>query len=454
MRAFRKRREVTIDMIEGPLFPNVINFAIPLMVTNFLQVMFNAADTIVAGKYAGEAALAAVGATGSLCYLLTALFNGLAVGTNVVIASLYGSRKTSEIKKAVHTSIWLAIVSGLALTFFGLATSKVLLEIMLTPEDIIDLASLYMRIYFIGVLPSLIYNFGSAILRSKGDTKRPLYFMIVSGILNLVLNMVFVIVFDMSVAGVGIATVISETLSAFLVWKTLSKSNDETALNIREVSFNKDIALEIIRIGVPAGIQGMVFALSNVVIQSSINSFNSSSIVAGNSAGANVEGFVYIGMQAFSQATITFTSQNIGAGRKERIKDIMLVTLVLDSLSALLMGFLAWYFGPLLLSFDTDEQAVIDIGMIRLFYIALFLILNGILDVFVNSMRGMGYSTLPTILMILGICGTRLLWIAKVFPMYQTLESIYICYPVSWTITLLIQLVLWIIYHHKKIKEA
>ena len=292
MRAFRKRREVTIDMIEGPLFPNVINFAIPLMVTNFLQVMFNAADTIVAGKYAGEAALAAVGATGSLCYLLTALFNGLAVGTNVVIASLYGSRKTSEIKKAVHTSIWLAIVSGLALTFFGLATSKVLLEIMLTPEDIIDLASLYMRIYFIGVLPSLIYNFGSAILRSKGDTKRPLYFMIVSGILNLVLNMVFVIVFDMSVAGVGIATVVSQAISGIMVLYFLMTEESELKVDLKKLSINGTYLIRMIKIGVPAGLQGIVFNLSNVIIQSAINGFGSSAM-AGSAAELNFEYFSF-----------------------------------------------------------------------------------------------------------------------------------------------------------------
>ena len=448
------QRAQTMDMVHGPLLKNICIFAVPLMFTSFLQIMFNAVDTIVVGKFAGEVALAAVGATGSLCFLLTSIFNGLGTGSNVVIATLLGKADEERVQKAVHTSMTMATISGIFLALLGIFLSKPLLSMMSTPADIIDLSALYMRIYFVGAIFMLIYNFGSAILRSKGDTKRPLYFLGISGIVNLVLNLLFVISFDMSVAGVALSTVISQVLAAGLVCYTLMNENDIIRLDIRKLGMDWSIAWDIIKIGVPAGIQGMVFSLSNVVIQSSINSFDSSIIVAGNSAGANIEGFVYIGMTAFSQAAITFTSQNVGAKNYSRIMKIMLITLLLTTIGGFCIGFTVWYFGDFCLSFYTNEPAVIEVGMIRLTYVALLLVLNGILDIFVCSLRGMGHSTVPTALMILGICGVRLFWIWTVFPLHNTLDVIYMCFPISWVVTGIVQAMLWFYCYRKLMKSV
>lgn len=447
------KKENTIDMVNGPLLKNIMIFAVPLMFTNFLQILFNAADTVVVGKFAGGNALAAVGATGSVVFLLTAIFNGLSVGSNVVVAKLIGSKDDQRVSKAVHTSIFIGVAGGVLLAVLGLFCSKILLEMMSTPEDIIDLSKLYMQIYFLGSICLLVYNFGSAVLRSKGDTKKPLYFLMISGIINVVLNLFFVIVCHMSVAGVALATVISEGISAILVIITLAREQDATKLELKKLRLDRHIAMEIMRIGIPAGIQGMVFSISNVVIQSSINSFGSSSIVAGNSAGSNIEGFVYIGMTAFTQATITFTSQNIGAKNYKNINRILWLTLVLVIVSGFLVGFVAWYFGDFFLSLYTNEAAVVEVGKIRLLYVALFLFLNGILDCFVCSMRGMGYSTLPTILMLISICGVRLLWIYTVFASHRTLEAIYFCYPLSWVICSIIQCILWFYLHKQFLKQ-
>ena len=443
-----------MDMVNGPLVKNILYFAIPMMGTSFLQILFNAVDTIVVGKFAGETSLAAVGATGSLCFLLTSLFNGLSMGSNVVIATSIGKKDEDTVQKGVHTALTLAAISGIVLAFLGFFLSKPLLKLMSTPSDIIDLSTLYMRIYFLGAFFMLLYNFGSSILRSKGDTKNPLYFLAISGILNVVLNLIFVIYFHMDVAGVAIATVISNALSAFLVISTLLKTNDMTHLDLHKLGIEPSIALNIVRIGIPAGISGMVFSLSNVVIQSSINSFDSSTIIAGNSAGANIEGFVYIGMTAFSQACLTFTGQNMGAKNYKRIPQIVWLTLLFTVIGGFGIGFGIYSFGEFFLGFYTNESAVVSIGMIRLTYVALLLVLNGILDVFVSSLRGMGHSTLPTLIMIIGICGVRLLWIATIFNQYQTLESIYMCFPISWIITGIIEAIFWYVNLKKMNFEA
>lgn len=441
-------------MVNGPLLANIWRFAVPLMLTNFLQMLFNAADTVIVGRFAGEQALAAVGATGSLCFLLISLFNGLSIGSNVLIARYLGAKNHDHVKKAVHTAITLAGISGILLSGLGFFLSKPMLQLMSTPSDIIDLSELYMRIYFFGTFFGLIYNFGASILRAKGDTKRPLYFLGISGVTNVVLNMLFVIVFDMSVAGVAIATVISQAISTVLVCITLMKEQDSTHLNLKELGVDGEMAWNIIKIGVPAGIQGMVFSLSNVVVQSSINSFDSSTIVAGNSAGANIENFVYIGVMAFTQACITFTSQNIGAGNYKRVKNIFTTTMILTIIASGTLGLLVTYFGEFFLGFYTSEAAVIEAGMIRMKWVGLFLVINGILDVFVASMRGMGYSTLPTIVMVVGICGVRLGWLWTVFPMFRQLQVIYMCFPISWTITSIIQCFFWIQCHRKLMHAA
>ncbi|MBQ2506691.1 MAG: MATE family efflux transporter, partial [Erysipelotrichaceae bacterium] len=399
----------SMDMANGPLLKNILIFSIPLIFSNILQMFFNSADTIIVGKFAGDKALAAVGSTGSIVFLITSLFNGLATGTNVVVARYIGTGNKDKIKDSVHTSIALATAGGIVLTFIGLFFSKVFLRMMSTPEDFIDLSATYMRIYFMGVIFLLLYNFGSAILRSKGDTQRPLYFLLISGVLNIVLNFITVYFFHLSVIGAASATVASEALSAFLVLNVLFHEEDATRLDMKHLYFDKESILDIMRIGIPAGLSGAVFALSNVVIQSSINSFNSTDVVAGNAAGNNVENYVYIGYMAFTQATITFTSQCMGAGRLDRIKQIMVTTMAMVVVGAIIMGTAVYLAGPFVLKFYTDKPEVVAVGMVRIRLVASLLVLNGILDVFVNSLRGMGVSTLPTILMVVGICGVRLL---------------------------------------------
>lgn len=379
------QRLQTADMVHGPLLKNIWVFAVPLMLTNFLQMLFNAADTVIVGRFAGQQALAAVGATGSLCFLLISLFNGLSMGSNVLIARYLGAEDQRNVERAVHTAITMSALCGALLMVLGYFLSRPMLELMSTPADIIDLSELYMRIYFVGTFFSLIYNFGASILRAKGDTKRPLYFLSISGATNVLLNLLFVIVFKMSVAGVAIATAISHAISAVLVCVSLVKENDSTRIHFNKLGIDLSMAWNIIRIGIPAGVQGMVFSLSNVVIQSSINSFGSSAIVAGNSAAGNVESFVYIGMMAFTQACMTFTSQNIGARNYPRVKETMKLTMILTMISAMSISFIMWFFGDFFLGLYTTDAAVIEVGKIRLTYVVLPLVLNAILDIFVAS---------------------------------------------------------------------
>ena len=444
----------TIDMVNGPLLKNICIFSVPLMLTNLVQMMFNAADAVVMGRFAGQQALAAVGATSSLCFLLISLFNGLSVGSNVVIARYLGANDLGKVEKSVHTSIATAMLSGVFLMIVGFFASRPLLQMMSTPTDIIDLSELYMRIYFVGTFFTLIYNFGAAIFRSVGDTKRPLYFLLISGLIKVVLSLLFVIVFQWGVAGVALSTAIGQAIAAAMVCLTLIKEKGPHHLDFKKLSIDVPMALDIIKIGVPAGIQGMVFALSNVVIQSSINSFNSSVIVAGNSAANNIENFVYIGMSAFTQACITFTSQNIGAHKLQRVGTIFKQSMILTILSAASIGFLAWFFGEFFLGLYTPDAAVVEAGMVRLLWVTMPLWLNGVLDVFVASMRGFGYSTGPTILTIVGICGVRLTWIWTVFQLHRSLDVIYMCFPLSWIITSIVLGLYWFKCYCKLMKTA
>ena len=438
------RADRSADLTSGPMLQKIILFSIPLAASSILQLLFNAADVVVVGRFAGSTALAAVGSNGSLINLLVNLFVGLSLGANVVAARCFGAKDEHGIQDTVHTAVTLGLTSGVLLAVVGFFAARVLLELMSCPEDVIGLSTLYLKIYFIGMPMIMLYNFSSALLRAVGDTKRPLFFLFVSGMTNVVLNLVFVIVFQMSVAGVALATVISQALAALLVCITLMKEPDATHLDLHKLRIDRAMALEIIRIGVPAGLQGMAFSLSNVVVQSSINSFGSSVIVAGNSASNNIENFVYIGMSAFTQACITFTSQNVGAQNLKRVKSIFNHSMVLTTLSAMLMGFLVWFFGESLLAFYTSDPAVVEAGMLRLFWVSMFLFLNGILDVFVSSLRGMGYSSLPTIVMLVGICGVRLLWLLLIFPMHRTLTTIYLCFPLSWTVTSIVLGFIWL----------
>ena len=429
-------KKYEMDMCSGSIFKKMLMFALPLMCSSILQLLFNAADIVVVGRFAGDNALAAVGSNTALINLLTNLFVGLSIGSNVLTARYYGAKQEKDLKETVHTSMMLSIYSGILLTVIGVVAARQILSWMQAPEEVIGLAELYLRIYFIGMTATMIYNFGSAILRAIGDTKRPLYYLLAAGVVNVVLNLFFVIVCRLGVAGVAIATVISQTISAFLVVRCLMKEQGAIRLELKELRIEKDKLMRILQNGLQEGFQGIVFSLSNVVIQSAINSFGAIA-VAGNSAAANIEGFVYMAMNAFYQATISFTSQNFGAKKKDRINKILFAGQVYVVATGLILGSLAVFFGKELLGIYSTSPEVIAAGMVRLQYICKVYFLCGIMDVFVGALRGIGYSIMPMIVSLLGACGLRLLWLATVFqiPQYHTQDIIYLSYPITWVIT-------------------
>ncbi len=431
-----KTKKYEIDMCSGSVFRKMLLFAIPLMCSGVLQLLFNAADIIVVGRFAGDNSLAAVGANSSLINLLTNIFIGLSVGTNVLVAQYYGAKKEKDLRITVHTSMLLSVISGLILTVIGIAFAEKILVLMQTPEEIIGLAALYLRVYFIGMTSTMIYNFGSAILRAIGDTKRPLYYLLFSGVINVILNLIFVVFCHMDVAGVALATAISQTISAALVVRCLIREEGAIHLDLKALAIDKDKFLRIVQIGLPAGFQGMVFSLSNVVIQSAVNGFGNI-VVAGNSAGLNIEGFVYIAMNAFYQATISFTSQNYGARNMQRIRKIALAGELYVLVTGAVLGNLMVMFGEELLGIYSTSAEVIEAGMLRLEIIGVTYALCGMMDVLVGALRGIGKSIMPMIVSLVGACGLRLLWIATVFqiPEYHTTRTIYISYPITWTIT-------------------
>lgn len=449
-----KDKNYHIDMTSGNLLKNVFLFSVPLMLTTCLQMIFNAADTIVVGKFSGEVALASVGATSSVIFLLISVFNGLSVGTNVVVSKYIGARNDEKTSDATHTSIWISLVAGVLLTVIGIVFSKPLLRLMSTPEKLLPLSSLYMKIYFAGIIFTLIYDFGTAILRSSGDTKRPLYFLALAGGLNVILNLLFVIAFKMSVAGVALATVISQGVSAVLTVKTLMNETNATKLFFSKLKLDITTGREIMMIGIPAGIQGLVFSFSNVVVQSGINSFNEANLIAGNSAALNLENFVYIGMDSFNKATATFTAANVGAGNYKQIKKILWLTMLLDVGSGLLISTVIYMNGSTFLGFYTNSADVVRYGMYRLSFVTLFLPVQGIADSFISSSRGMGYSNVPTFIMLAGICGVRLIWLWSVFAMNHTLSMLYICFPISWTVTGIAEGIIWFIGYRKFMKKV
>lgn len=447
-------KKYEIDMCSGSVFRKMLMFAIPLMCSSILQLLFNAADIVVVGRFAGDNALAAVGSNGALINLLTNVFVGLSIGTNVLTAQFFGAKKQEELKETVHTSMLLSVYSGILLTVIGMVAAKQLLIWMQAPEEVLGLAVIYLRIYFIGMTAMMIYNFGSAILRAVGDTKRPLYYLLSAGVINVILNLIFVVGFSMGVAGVAAATVISQTFSAFLVVRCLMHEQSGIHLEMKELHIYKDKFIRILQIGLPAGFQGMVFSLSNVVIQSAVNSFGAI-IVAGNSAASNIEGFVYMAMNAFYQATISFTSQNYGARQYKRINKILFAGELYVIITGLVLGNLAVIFGTQLLGIYSSSAEVIQAGMKRLTIIGTTYALCGIMDVLVGALRGIGYSIMPMIVSLLGACGLRLLWIATVFqiPKYHTQTTIYISYPITWTVTLLVHAICFI-WARRKIEKS
>lgn len=442
----KEKKKYEMDMCNGPIISKMLIFAIPLMCSSILQLLFNAADIVVVGKFAGDNSLGAVGSTTALINLLVNLFMGLSVGANVLAARDYGGNRKDELSKTVHTSMMLSIISGIILTVVGVLFSRQILILMKSPDEILPLASLYLKIYFIGMPASMAYNFGSAILRSVGDTKRPLYFLFAAGIVNVILNLIFVIVFNMDVAGVAFATIISQYISAFLVIRCLMRESEGIKLHISKLKIHKDKLMPILRVGIPAGFQGVIFSLSNVVIQSSVNIFGNI-IVSGNSAAQNIEGFIYVGMNAFYQAAISFTSQNMGAGKKERVRKIAISAQILVILTGLILGLTALFSGRWLLRIYTNNPEVIEAGMKRMIVITTTYFLCGMMDVMVGIMRGLGYSIIPMIVSLVGACGLRLIWIATVFqiPQYHNVTTVYVAYPISWAITFTIHVITYIV---------
>lgn len=449
-----EKKRYEIDMVNGPILKKMLLFTLPLMCSSILQLLFNAADIVVVGRFAGDNSLAAVGSNAALINLMTNVFLGLSVGGNVLAARDYGSGNDEELSKTLHTAMLLGIVSGLVLTVAGVIFAPQLLKLMQTPANILPLASLYLRIYFLGMTAMMVYNFGSALLRSVGDTKRPLYYLVTAGVINVILNLVFVIVLNMDVAGVALATVISQCISASLVVRCMMREQGGIRLIPKKLRIHKDKLIRIVRVGLPAGFQGAVFSLSNVVIQSSVNIFGEI-VVAGNSAAMNLEGFVYVAMNAFHQAAISFTSQNMGAGKKDRVGKILLVAEGCVIVTGVVFGWLMYGFGRPLLHIYSNSNEVIEAGMVRMAIILLPYALCGMMDVVVGVLRGIGYSVGPMVISLLGACGLRLVWIATIFqvPRFHNISTVYLSYPITWTITLLAQLLLYA-HAQKKLKET
>ena len=456
LKKMRLMRYSRSTMTEGPLLKNIILYTIPIILTGVLQLLFNAADLVVVGRFCGSLSVAAVGATGSLINLIVNLFIGLSVGAGVTTAQALGANDHEKAHRIVHTAIPTAVIGGLILTVFGVCFARTALNMMGTPQDVIDLSVVYMRIYFCGMTSNMLYNFGASILRAAGDTKGPLYFLTIAGVLNVLLNLLFVIALKLDVAGVALATAVSQTLSAVLVLAALAVRTDGCRLNLKQMKLYRTELSGIIRIGLPAGIQGSLFSISNVLIQSSVNSFGSV-VMSGNAAAQNIEGFVYVSMNAFHQTALNFTGQNYGAGLHKRIQRIILLTLASVSVMGLVAGISGWLMAkPLLKIYITDSTQAISYGVIRLTYICLPYFLCGIMDVTTGAIRGMGASSLPMMVSILGICVFRVFWIFFIFGQdkFHTLECLYLSYAISWIITFLAEITIFIILNQKDIRKA
>lgn len=444
------KKSYEMDMCNGPIFGKLLVFALPLMLSGILQLLFNAADIVVVGKFSGSHALAAVGSTGALINLFVNVFIGFSIGTNVLVAQYFGARDEKNVHETVHTSILLGIVGGFILIVAGMVFAKPMLEWMDTPEDVLSHAVLYMRIYFIGMPAMLVYNFGAAILRAIGDTRRSLYYLLSAGVINVILNLFFVIVLDMGVAGVATATVISQIVSAILIVRCLMHSDGIYRLDLHELKIYKRKMVHIAKIGLPAGVQGAVFSLSNVLIQSSVNSFGSIAM-AGNTAAGNIEGFVYTSMNAVYQTALSFTSQNVGGERQDRIPKIVFQCLAIVTVVGAVLGNLAYQCGPFLLNIYSSDPEVIQYGMSRMQIICQWYFLCGIMDVAVGILRGMGYSVMPMLVSLAGACGLRVLWIFTVFVWKHSLFVLYLSYPITWTITLAVHFIcFFVIWKRKK----
>ena len=438
----------SIDMTTGRLLPKLISFTIPLMLTGLLQIVYNAADVMVVGRFAGSLSLAAVGATSSLVHLSLNIFLGIATGSGVVAAKHIGSGSTSSVHRTVHTSMLLAVISGIIIAIAGVLLSPLALRAMDIPDDVFPLSVTYLRIFFLGTPASMLYNFGAAMLRATGDSKRPLYILTFTGIVNVVLNLIFVIFFKMNVSGVALATIISQLISAILVLYILVNANSVIRLSVRKLRLYKEELLDIIKIGIPMGIQASLFSLSNVIIQSSINSFGAAAI-AGNTAASNIDSVIHVCCNSVSQTATTFTSQNYGAGQIKRIRRIYFNCVGLTVTIAAICCVFLLTFGTQVLGVFSTDPAVIEMGLVRIKLFAVTYFFNSILDVTTGQMRGLGKSITPMIVTMAGVCGLRVLWVYTVFQAYRSMQVLYLSYPVSWAVTGAILLVMYIITFRK-----
>lgn len=446
------KNKYEIDMVNGTIMPKLITFAIPLMLSGILQLLFNAVDIIVVGRFSGSQSLAAVGSTSSLINMLTNLFIGISLGANVLAARFYAAGKHKEMSETVHTSILTALISGVLMIFVGIFFSRPALELMDTPSDVIELATLYMRIYFVGMPFFMLYNYGAAILRAVGDTKRPLIFLVVSGVTNACLNLLLVIVFKMDVAGVAIATVISQMISCILVLICLYKTDAVYQFRFKKLRIKWEYLGQIFRIGIPAGIQSTLISFSNVLLQSSVNSFGSIAM-AGYTAANNVLSFLYMGANSITQACMSFTSQNYGARKPKRMDKVLIDGLILQVVICLTLGVLAYVFGNQVSNIYTDDPNVIKCSVEILALTTVPYFLCGFMDTFPGVLRGMGRSTVPMILCLLGTVGVRILWIYCFFPHNRTLGYLFVSYPVSWIATIVMQLIYYIFIRKEVHKE-
>ena len=436
------------DLTEGPLLKKIIRYTVPIILTGLLQLLFNAADLVVVGQYRGDVAVAAVGNTGAITNLIINLFIGLSVGAGVTVAHNLGAKRDDAVRDTVHTAMPAAAISGVFLTLVGVLIARPVLQKMGTPADVLDLSATYMQIYFCGMTGSMIYNFGAAMLRAAGDTRGPLVYLTIAGVLNIVLNVFFVAVCGMNVDGVALATILSQALSAVLVVRALTKRGDACRLSFSHLRIRKKPLLRMMVIGIPAGIQGSLFSISNVIIQSSVNSFGSV-VMAGNAAAGNIEGFVYTAMNSFQQTALNFIGQNMGAGKLDRVKRVMSLCLICVTVVGLLFGVSAWAFGdkllPIYLKAGETQAEAIAYGLVRMKYICLPYLFCGLMDVMTGTLRGMGSSYTPMAVTILGVCVFRVVWIYTVFAQNRTLETLYLSYVISWILTAVVEVVCFLV---------
>lgn len=450
-------RRVKANLTEGPMLSGIITYTIPIILTGILQLLFNAADLVVVGRFRGSIAVAAVSATGAITNLIVNLFIGLSVGAGVCVAHGLGAKQEEDVHRTVHTAIPTAFLGGIVLSVIGVLFSDDFLLLMQTPAEVLPLSSLYMRIYFCGMPFMLLYNFSASILRAAGDTRTPLLFLSIAGVINVLLNLFFVIEFDMHVDGVALATVISQAVSAILVTIALMRRKDACKLTFKKLRFYKKQLLKIIRIGLPAGIQGSLFSISNVLIQSSFNSFNDPVLMSGNGAASNIEGFVFVTMNSLHQTAVNYIGQNVGANKYDRVKKAYFICLACVCIAGITTGGLAYIFGEELLNiYITDSELAIQYGLTRFSYVCTTYFLCGMMDVSTGSLRGLGSSFTPMIISVLGVCGLRILWVYTIFriPQFHTPQCLYISYPVSWLITVIAQVTAFMILYRKKSRQS